>query len=202
MAPPASIVTPRRGPRFALAGLLLLGVALVGSCADHDEFWHQRLGSAPRLSNRLQPSALRAYDGAPPIIPHGVASLGRQSCLSCHATGAAVSADHRRRAPVTPHPERLACTQCHVPRRDDGLFRESTFAAAPPIAPPARAQPLSPPYIPHRLQDRERCRVCHIGPGARAELVPPHGDRPACLQCHVHLDPRVEPFVARAKEAP
>ncbi len=41
----------------------------------------------------------------PPQIPHS--TEGRRDCLSCHRDGL--------RPPITPHPERVNCVQCHVP---------------------------------------------------------------------------------------
>lgn len=48
-------------------------------------------------------------ESEPPTIPHKVLeSDTAKECLVCHKTG-------KKGAPVTPHPERKACTQCHVP---------------------------------------------------------------------------------------
>lgn len=49
----------------------------------------------------------RLYAGAPPTIPHGVGVLYAR-CVACHAGDVP-------RGPVTPHPERELCRQCHVP---------------------------------------------------------------------------------------
>ncbi len=47
-------------------------------------------------------------EGAPPLIPHRIADTDTaKDCLKCHETG-------KKGAPVTSHPERKACTQCHV----------------------------------------------------------------------------------------
>ncbi len=47
-------------------------------------------------------------EDAPPVIPHRVADDATfRNCLTCHETG-------KRGAPVTLHPERRNCTQCHV----------------------------------------------------------------------------------------
>jgi cytochrome c-type protein NapB len=52
---------------------------------------------------------IKQSEGAPPTIPHKVrADVTDKECLGCHRTG-------KKGAPVTPHPQRLACTQCHVP---------------------------------------------------------------------------------------
>lgn len=52
---------------------------------------------------------IRRSEGEPPLIPHRVndADTARE-CLRCHETG-------KKGAPVTSHPERKACTQCHLP---------------------------------------------------------------------------------------
>jgi cytochrome c-type protein NapB len=48
-------------------------------------------------------------EGAPPTIPHGVKDKADgKYCLVCHEKGV-------KGAPMTPHPERLTCTECHVP---------------------------------------------------------------------------------------
>ncbi|HEX9081603.1 MAG TPA: hypothetical protein VF768_04945 [Holophagaceae bacterium] len=44
--------------------------------------------------------------GAPPAIPHHVRM--RERCLACHGS----SPRHGAKAP---HPDRVACTQCHLP---------------------------------------------------------------------------------------
>ena len=50
----------------------------------------------------------RSAEDAPPVIPHFVAdNVNGKACLACHETGL-------KGAPVTPHPTRLNCTQCHV----------------------------------------------------------------------------------------
>jgi nitrate reductase cytochrome c-type subunit len=56
----------------------------------------------------LAPDA-QAAEGMPPTIPHGIKdSADGKACLVCHEKGL-------KGAPVTPHPERLTCTECHVP---------------------------------------------------------------------------------------
>lgn len=47
-------------------------------------------------------------EGTPPSIPHRITDTSDgMYCLGCHRTGL-------NGAPETPHPERLACTGCHV----------------------------------------------------------------------------------------
>ncbi len=52
---------------------------------------------------------IKQAEGEPPVIPHKVADTDTaKECLKCHKDG-------KRGAPVTSHPERKICTQCHVP---------------------------------------------------------------------------------------
>jgi len=49
----------------------------------------------------------RAYEGAPPLVPHDVEAR-KGLCQECHTTG-------EQGAPITPHPTRTHfCVQCHV----------------------------------------------------------------------------------------
>ncbi len=49
----------------------------------------------------------RAYEGAPPLIPHD-AEARKGACLVCHGTGVVG-------APIVPHPTRNDfCLQCHI----------------------------------------------------------------------------------------
>lgn len=133
-------------------------------------------------------AAARAYDGAPPTIPHD-AAIG--SCVTCHdADGTAIAGVGV--APASPHPaESMAgamqrCRQCHVPVATGALLVASRFtglAQGPWRG--SRAMPGAPPTIPHPLQLRGECLSCHAGPGARAEIRTTHPERVRCRQCHV-----------------
>ena len=51
----------------------------------------------------------RLTGGEPPTVPHQIADdATSESCNVCHKTGI-------KGAPATSHPERMGCTQCHVP---------------------------------------------------------------------------------------
>ena len=130
----------------------------------------------------------RAYDGAPPVVPHPVRASGAAECLACHANGFALG---NRRAGAIPHADYASCTQCHV----------STTAPFAKLAPSAAARAPStwqglpsptqgatvwtgaPPAVPHPTRMRERCESCH-GPDGHAALQTPHPERLSCLQCH------------------
>jgi cytochrome c-type protein NapB len=129
----------------------------------------------------------RAFPGAPPIIPHELfedRTMGAKNCLSCHRDGGFVP-PFKAYAPVTPHPQLGNCRQCHVPNKEKGTFRASTWEKIPGPAINREALAGGPPPIPHELQMRENCVACHAGPGAVAEIRTPHPERVNCRQCHV-----------------
>ncbi len=132
---------------------------------------------------------LRQYPGSPPRIPHPVApsfSGDAAHCLACHGRGG-YDAGLGAYAPITPHPEQVACYQCHLPRRTEKLFVETDWQSISP--PPLGRSQLggSPPPIPHSLQMREDCIACHTGPAAVAEIRVEHGSRGNCRQCHLPM---------------
>ena len=167
---------------------------------------------------------LRAYPGAPPRIPHGLTpeEFRTDACRTCHERGG-FSLRFAAYVPVTPHPERGICLQCHVgedalmgvalpsadpnarcpqchgpsggrPRADATLTWATTvWPPLPPTTPDS-----SPPPIPHDLQFRENCLTCHSGPAAVAEIRTTHPERANCRQCHVALDPEAGVFTRPA----
>ncbi|MGG6232394.1 nitrate reductase cytochrome c-type subunit [Tenacibaculum sp. SDUM215027] len=130
----------------------------------------------------------RAFYGAPPSIPHEVASernMGENSCLKCHENGGFVT-KFEAYAPVTPHPEMINCRQCHVPQKAQTLFKGTNFTKGTiPTVGTNNALVGSPPVIPHQLQLRENCLACHAGPSAPKEIRVTHPERVNCRQCHV-----------------
>ncbi len=136
----------------------------------------------------LDRAARRAFDGAPPVIPHPVRASGAAECLACHADGFTLG---RRSASRVPHAEYASCTQCHV--TDSALFTVLTPNPAASAAldwrglrsPTSGAEAYmgAPPSVPHPTWMRENCESCH-GPEGRAALRTPHPDRRSCLQCH------------------
>jgi nitrate reductase (cytochrome), electron transfer subunit len=156
--------------------------------------------------------SLRAYPGAPPRVPHTLATeeFRGTSCNSCHERGG-FSARFNAYAPVTPHPEYRNCLQCHV--ADDATVgtpaSSRTASAATGRVPvqdfagidwkttswPAisqRAMVGSPPAIPHSLELRGNCLACHAGAGAVAEIRTTHPERANCRQCHVPAGEQLE----------
>jgi cytochrome c-type protein NapB len=130
----------------------------------------------------------RAYDGAPPPIPHDAAA---GACTTCHDEDGAVIPGIGV-APASPHGAAAAsgamggCRQCHAAVATGAVFVRSSFRGLPqgPWR-GRRATPGAPPAIPHMLQLRENCLTCHAGPAARIEIRTTHPERARCRQCHV-----------------
>jgi len=126
----------------------------------------------------------RAFDGAPPTIPHHVDQKSAQACIACHGNGT-VSASLR--IPRMSHPFLANCTQCHVESNPSPLvateFRENTFVGllAPDHGP--RAYHKAPPQIPHPTWMRNDCMSCH-GPAGAPGIRTSHPERKNCQQCH------------------
>jgi cytochrome c-type protein NapB len=128
----------------------------------------------------------RAYDGAPPVVPHAVDQIAVPSCLACHEQGVTLAT---RRAPTMSHERHDSCLQCHVvaadPRRDvvTPPQPESTFVGLGPPGRGERAWEGAPPTIPHTTWMRERCDACH-GTGGWHGVRSTHPWRQSCTQCH------------------
>ncbi len=130
---------------------------------------------------------LRAYNGAPPVIPHPIEQRNAANCLACHETGFAAGG---RVAKPLPHPAYPNCTQCHVeaestrfPVASRNPLTESNFNGVPAPTGGRRAWEGAPPTIPHATWMRQNCNACHgvLGdPGLRTS----HPWRNNCTQCH------------------
>ncbi len=134
----------------------------------------------------------RAYDGAPPVVPHPIAQDSSASCLACHGQGMQVK---DRFASKISHPTfGGSCTQCHVSTQHafDAVeaalwtppLTENTFRGKEAPASGSRAWPGAPPTVPHSTLMRSDCMSCH-GPSGLFALRTPHPDRQSCAQCHV-----------------
>lgn len=159
--------------------------------------WWDQLARADRFAPVSQTAAdrdaalarraeRRAYDGAPPTIPHAIDQLAIPACLTCHEHGAVIA---NKVAPAMSHGLKGSCVQCHVVSADP---RPNVVTpTAPPssfigLAPPrsgARAWTGAPPTIPHTTWMRERCESCHGVYGANG-MKSTHVWRQSCVQCH------------------
>jgi cytochrome c-type protein NapB len=130
----------------------------------------------------------RAFDGAPPVIPH--VNFG-PACTSCH-TVAGMAVPGVGFAPPMPHEETAGmsglsrCVQCHVFRMTEDEFRGNRFEGLQQdLRKGKRLHDGAPPVMPHSMAMRENCSACHDGPAAREEIRTPHPERERCVQCHV-----------------
>ncbi len=133
----------------------------------------------------------RAYDGAPPVVPHPIAQDSSASCLACHSEGLTVK---DKVAPKMSHAQYTSCTQCHVPALGSRIplmeasllepLSANTFSGLDAPLKGSRAWALAPPTIPHGTMMRSDCLSCH-GPQGLFGLRTPHPDRRSCQQCHV-----------------
>lgn len=144
---------------------------------------------AERLATLEARAARRAYDGAPPRIPHDIGQMETGDCVSCHQDGVRIGP---RVAPAMSHEAYSSCTQCHVVEEAPMPGAERALETGPPIASTfvglespergVRAWEGAPPQIPHATRMRERCASCH---GSLAEgLRTSHPWRQSCTQCH------------------
>lgn len=127
----------------------------------------------------------RAYDGAPPTIPHAVRQREFPDCLACHGQGLALAG---RRAPIMSHARYDNCTQCHVPSvapepLPPGEPAENTFVGLASPSSGTRAWAGAPPTIPHPTLMRSECSSCH-GVGGVSGIRSTHPARQSCTQCH------------------
>lgn len=173
--------------------------------ADSD--WVNHLNSLPRTSGQLSDQPVmseadraevlqcradrRAYDGAPPVIPHAIETIEVQSCVACHSVDANVVIAGKN-TPKMSHPLLANCTQCHAPSEGSnflksndlaGLNVESLFVGAESPGPGEKAYDGAPPVVPHRLNMRQNCMACH-GNGMANTVSTSHPQRKNCLQCH------------------
>jgi cytochrome c-type protein NapB len=129
----------------------------------------------------------RAYEGAPPVVPHPIAAREPGGCLACHGEGMAFPGGPT--APVMSHAPLTSCTQCHTSEvppfgmPDDDAREAGWFEAEPVARPGARAWGGAPPSMPHPSFMRERCSACH-GPTGPLALRTDHPERASCQQCH------------------
>jgi cytochrome c-type protein NapB len=176
-----------RGPhRTRLIPCALATAAVVASCGGDTVPVPDREGAVKSVASAR--AERRAYDGAPPTIPHE--SFGAR-CEACHnERGQSVRGIGF--APASPHVDTpqsgatIRCHQCHVFATTGDRFVASEYEPLEQnLRAGGRATPGAPPTIPHRTLMRTNCVACHDGPGAREEIRTSHPERWRCRQCHV-----------------
>ncbi len=141
--------------------------------------------ASPEAHGRAEASA-----GGPPAIPHSLD--GRDNCLACHAAGGLkpYPADHEGRTVDQ-------CQMCHQPA--EAVAPAATAEPEATTVPTTASQPATPeptattaaspsggiPAVPHPLEGREDCVLCH-GEGGVKPYPADHVGRTSdtCLQCH------------------
>jgi cytochrome c-type protein NapB len=134
----------------------------------------------------------RAYNGAPPKVPHPIDQHQSASCLACHGVSTRVGTID---VPQMSHAPYSQCIQCHAPQHGPGpqLAKPPPARATPALAnhfvglsapvSGTRAYTGAPPTVPHPTHMRQNCVSCH-GPGGSSALKTTHPQRQNCFQCH------------------
>jgi cytochrome c-type protein NapB len=144
----------------------------------------------------------RAYDGAPPVMPHSRNFVRTKTCLDCHAEGMWLG---KRFGPPMSHPHLTQCMQCHVESRNldlpgSGMAVENVFDGLVSPSGGEVAWAGAPPVMPHATFMRTDGLSCH-GPDSYPGLRTDHPERSNCVQCHgtaASLDQRSPFFTGSA----
>lgn len=128
----------------------------------------------------------RAFNGAPPVIPHAIERTSDNACYACHGKGMTIG---KKRANRMSHGFLKNCTQCHAPPAptifaSTGPFVENFFEGMKAPLKGERAFPGAPPTIPHSTWMRDQCLSCHGREAGWAGLESTHPWRTNCKQCH------------------
>ena len=169
----------------------------------YDLFQEVKQTEEEKLQSLATRSSRRAFNGAPPVIPHAIQNTNDAACYACHSDGVQLSGmvradamvtnqlglDPSLRASVMSHGFLANCLQCHAPPPSNELppgdwHVESTFVGLATPKQGKRAFPGAPPTIPHATWMREKCNACHGGPNGWLGLNSTHPWRTNCLQCH------------------
>lgn len=135
--------------------------------------------------------SLRAYDGAPPVVPHAIDTISVSACISCHGQNGDLVIGGKRPVEIS-HPWITNCTSCHVPANglrqvtepaEARLVVENSFTGKSSPGHGPRAYGGAPPTMPHPVWMRQNCLACH-GPGREQAIRSSHPERKNCLQCH------------------
>ena len=181
--------------RVVVAALSL--AAATAACGVADD-------AGPSKSPASVRAERRAYDGAPPTIPHEAFGM---TCTSCHNEQGMEVADVGF-APPSPHEATAGmsaisrCRQCHVFTSGADEFAVNLFIPLrQDLRRGQRLNDLAPPTIPHKTFMRDNCAACHTGTAAREEIRTTHPERIRCRQCHVPAETRTV-FVSGASPGP
>ncbi len=152
----------------------------------YDLFAELKPSEEEKQASTLVRASRRAFNGAPPIIPHAVERTSDAACFACHGHGLRIG---DRVAQRMSHEFLANCLQCHAPPPPTALAAvdvrvENTFVGLPAPTKGERAFPGAPPTIPHSTWMREQCLACHGGQAGWPGLESTHPWRSNCQQCH------------------
>ena len=138
-----------------------------------------------KLRSLATRGARRAFNGAPPVVPHAIERTDDAACYACHGQGARIG---DRVANRMSHGLLVNCLQCHAappprPFAQVEVATTNTFEGIPAPIAGERAFAGAPPTIPHSTWMRDRCLSCH-GVAGWPGLEVTHRWRTNCLQCH------------------
>jgi cytochrome c-type protein NapB len=160
---------------------------------------------ADRAAALARRAGRRAFDGAPPAIPHRIDQIEPPGCRACHDRGVTIAGAVASRMS---HRPLESCVQCHVVDQDprpDGVETppapETRFVGLASPTAGERAWTGAPPTIPHSTRMRERCDACHGVLGATG-MRSTHPWRASCTQCHAPsatLDQRAPAPLGRSR---
>jgi nitrate reductase (cytochrome), electron transfer subunit len=171
---------PNQQWRYALTDLERIDAPLP------QDRWHTPMMVDDYLSERAD---RRAFDGAPPTVPHPIDQMSTSACMACHAQAQYVG--KRIYAPAMTHDFMPNCTQCHVEQHsstfDPFLLADNTFEGTVRPDRGSRAWSAAPPTVPHPIVLRENCLSCH-GPAGAHAIRTEHPWDAVCLQCHIPAD--------------
>lgn len=126
----------------------------------------------------------RAFDGAPPVVPHPIDQMTTTGCIACHGQGLRIG---DLVATKMSHAFMANCTQCHVEQNSPDLAdlptARNAFTGLEATLGGQRAWPGAPPTIPHTTLLRENCMACH-GLTGPEPIRTTHPWQTNCLQCH------------------
>ncbi|QDS98797.1 diheme cytochrome c precursor [Adhaeretor mobilis] len=169
-----------RAQRFRQQGLPLAALRK----QPEDPFAEIEIDESKKLDSLASREEIRAYNGAPPTVPHPIDQLDTAACMACHGEGLKSAS---LRASKMPHPYYSNCTQCHVEQQANFVFAsavfENSFTGLKAPTSGSRAYTGAPPVIPHSTWMRNDCLSCH-GRVAAPGMQSTHPWRANCLQCH------------------
>ena len=158
--------------------------SLAGLKSDADPMAIFEITSAQKSFALAYRDQNRAFNGAPPTVPHPVDQMSSLACAACHSDGMHTETF---RIPKMSHQFLENCTQCHVESNPKhmqaSLFRENTFVGLPAPEGGPRAFEGAPPQIPHSTWMRSNCMSCHGFAGVQG-IRTTHPWRKNCQQCH------------------